>query len=177
MSLNINQKILDVASSVVVTIDTNRLGPRQLTSYKRQCKTGVITERSISGSMALSYRRNNKMPWIYAPKARWMIEWNGLEPDNALFATFNSEAAALRLTQVPQGYNHAYHLDQVKEVAQRLYDAAEMKAASGKVSVYAYRRDVCKAIAATDCKLPEGEAPLGVFSLAAWDGQRQYNIF
>jgi len=84
MSLNIPKRLTDVCSHIMLGIDTNKLGPRQLIAAQRMTKTGVCKGQSIASIIAMSLRSYEGLPTIHYHTRR-RFRWYNMQKDNADF--------------------------------------------------------------------------------------------
>jgi len=84
MSFHISKKLTDVCSHITLGIDTNKLGPRQLTAAQRMTKTGVCKGASVASTIAISLRNNEGLPTIHYDRYN-RFRWYNMQKDNADF--------------------------------------------------------------------------------------------
>jgi hypothetical protein len=77
MSLNVSNKLLDLSTSVVVTLETDRLGPRQQTALQRFVRTGVITGRSAPVLVAANILDTERKPYVRFEPYNY-ISWHNM---------------------------------------------------------------------------------------------------
>jgi len=65
MSLNIPKVLIDVSTSVKVTVDVNAFGPRQRVAFLRMLKTGVLKGYSAPVLVARNLRVSAGLPTIW----------------------------------------------------------------------------------------------------------------
>lgn len=65
MSLNIPKRLLDVSTSVKVTVNVNAFGPRQRVAFLRMLKTGVLKGRSAPVLVTRNLRVSAGLPTIW----------------------------------------------------------------------------------------------------------------
>lgn len=96
MPINIPTDVVRIASSILVTVRTDKLGPRQRTAMQKAVRTGVVTGRSLPARMAISILEHHSMPYVVVGANR--LSWNNVKRDeDHFFAQVNVMLAAAEL--------------------------------------------------------------------------------
>lgn len=96
MPINIPMDVVRIASSILVTVRTDKLGPRQRTAMQKAVRTGVVTGRSLPARMAISILEHHSMPYVVVGANR--LSWNNVKRDeDHFFAQVNVMLAAAEL--------------------------------------------------------------------------------
>jgi hypothetical protein len=64
MSLNISSDVVKLCARITIRVVLAKMGPRQVASFKRMVKTGVIKGRAVPARMATVVRKQNRAPYV-----------------------------------------------------------------------------------------------------------------
>lgn len=90
MSFNIAADIVKVTSSIVVTVDTLKFGPRQIIALERMVRTGLCEGNGVPARVARVVRKKHGAPVLTVSSH---VAWHDVRPDNDAF--FDKIAAAI----------------------------------------------------------------------------------
>lgn len=89
MSLNISNDLMRLTDGAKVAINLSKFGPRQLVTFRRFVRTGVIRGGTATAGIARELRIINNLPYIHWARRR-TFSWRGIDISN-----FDSLTAAL----------------------------------------------------------------------------------
>lgn len=116
MAVYIDAAIVAVCSQMSVTIEADRLGPRQIKAYMRMAETGVTHGYSSPTMMAVAARKQAGLPWLRFGRYN-RFEWGNMENQPEFFDKMASVLGVLALNNVGE------YARRVDGVTLRLCDA------------------------------------------------------
>ena len=83
MSINVSSSLLDVSSSLVLTIDTDKLGPRQVIALERSVRTGITNGTGVPAQVARKVRGGYGLPRLHTRNG--YVHWDNVGPNEDNF--------------------------------------------------------------------------------------------
>lgn len=152
MSLNIPTDMLKVSDCVILRVDTEKLGPRQIVAFKRQVKTGVMMNGALPARVAASYRESLGLPYFMVGQYS-RISWGNVPEEHPMFEVLHAACVAVRLQGEANKWQRQYMDRAEKTVARKESYARDLF----------FARDFCKVMAKMskqiEFPLYEGEVP------------------
>jgi len=118
MSINISADVVKLSESITVRVVVTKMGPRQIASFKRMVKTGVITGRAVPARLATVVRKQNRAPYVRLGR-HGNVSWNNVSGDED--DLFRRLTAALVADQLHTAGARRYRKDDGED--QRLIDS------------------------------------------------------
>jgi hypothetical protein len=80
MSTNISSDLTDIADGITITINPAKLGPRQQAALLRMCRTGVVTQSSVTAALAkVMLEEKGHMSYVHIDK--YGVSWKNIPVD------------------------------------------------------------------------------------------------
>jgi len=97
MSLNISSDVVKLSESITVRVVVAKMGPRQVASFNRMVKTGVIKGRAVPARLATVVRKQNRAPYVRFG-SHGNVSWDNVSGDeDDLFQRFTAALVADQL--------------------------------------------------------------------------------
>ena len=116
MSINVSSSLLDVSSSLVLTIDTGKLGPRQVIALERSVRTGITSGTGVPAQVARKVRDGYSLPRLHTRNG--YVHWDNVGPkEDHFFDVMLSMCAAAELGSDDASSGRLKYLEGVKRAA------------------------------------------------------------
>lgn len=116
MSINVSSSLLDVSSSLVLTIDTGKLGPRQVIALERSVRTGITSGTGVPAQVARKVRDGYNLPRLHTRNG--YVHWDNVGPkEDNFFGVVLSMCAASALSDGNESSTRLKYLEGVKQAA------------------------------------------------------------
>lgn len=96
MSINIAGDVCKAADSIMVTVRTGNLGPRQRSTMKRAVLTGVVKGRGLPSRLALSILKDHGMPYVHV-HGGGRVAWEVSKDEDHFFLMLGAVKGAIAL--------------------------------------------------------------------------------
>jgi hypothetical protein len=140
MSINIQQKLVDLSDFVGVRLDTDKMSVRLKNDIKRMLASGHVEGFGIGGTIARALRLRYALPTMHYGRS-W-LKWHYMDGNDALFDTLTALHTAMMLKHPPE--------NESSWVARDLQERIDKRRPMGHAYISKFQKPMFKAL-----KLPE----------------------